>query len=209
MLRQKPASWVVATTTAACVLLVVAGYSANFLEYDRSVTGWFRALAGRSHAEYALLITAFGSSPLAIFIWFLAGIPMSFKRWWYELLFLTLAVGGNLLLNPRLKDLFDRPRPFADDPDFTFIGTSFPSGHAMTATALYAGLVVILLPHLSRPQRRVAIAVGAVVIALIAATRIYLGAHYLTDVLGGVAFGLLWLVICELAVASLIERRVI
>ena len=208
-LRQKPASWAITTTILSCVLLIVAGGSATFLHYDRSVAIWFREISGRSHIEYALAITALGSSPIAIGIWFLAGIPMAFKRWWYELLFLTLDVGGAILLNPQLKALFDRPRPFADDPAFQFLGTSFPSGHAMTSTALYAGLAVVLLPHLSRPWRRVVVAAASLLIAIVATTRLYLGAHYLTDVVGGVAFGLLWLVVCELVVASLIQRRVI
>jgi undecaprenyl-diphosphatase len=77
----------------------------------------------------------------------------------------------------------------------------------MTATTLYAGLVIVLLPHLAMPLRRAAVIAASVVITLVAVTRLYLGAHYLTDVVGGVAFGLLWLVICELAVASLITRR--
>ena len=152
-------------------------------------------------------LTVLGSNPLALGILVLAAIPFAIKRWWADLALLTAAIVGGIEINPRLKDFFDRPRPFFEGQALTFPGTSFPSGHAMTATVLWIALLLIALPHVPRARRSWAIAAAVAIVGVVALTRIYLGAHYLTDVLGGVAFGLLWLALCDAAVRSIAKSQ--
>jgi len=99
--------------------------------------------------------------------------------------------GGSFLLNSLLKLLFARPRPDVFPPLVVEHSYSFPSGHTMSATAVY-GLWALLLWQ----RRRYGWAVAAGLwVPLVALSRVYLGAHYPSDVLASLALGTIWLVI--------------
>jgi undecaprenyl-diphosphatase len=109
-----------------------------------------------------------------------------------EAVFLLVALGGSVLANATMKLFFHRARPALPWaivlPDF-----SFPSGHSMNSMVFYVGLALVVW-RLRGARWGVAATVVAVVLAiLIGISRIYLGYHYLTDVVGGFAAGLLWL----------------
>jgi undecaprenyl-diphosphatase len=139
------------------------------------------------------LITGLGSAPLA---WVVSTIVVAASvraRQWRTALFIVLAVGGAGLLNSALKNLYHQPRPDLGLLAAGFEGFGFPSGHAMTSTVLYSSLATIWLRR--RPTAEVRPAVVAVAIAavvIVGCTRLMLRAHYLSDVLGGIGFGLLW-----------------
>jgi len=107
-----------------------------------------------------------------------------------------LAVGGGLLLNNVVKNAIHRPRPHAAAG--LYQGWSFPSGHAMGSLIVFgmlAYLLILLGPRNRRAQ--VAIVGGATLLILaIGLSRLYLGAHYFSDVVGGYAAGMLWLSAC-------------
>lgn len=107
-----------------------------------------------------------------------------------------IAIGGGPIINNALKSVFVRPRPVFPTPNIIEHGFSFPSGHSMDSMIVYGMLIFIICRYLKRPIQRVA--VGAFlgsIIALVGFSRIYLGVHYLSDVIGGYAAGLLWLII--------------
>jgi undecaprenyl-diphosphatase len=107
-------------------------------------------------------------------------------------------MGGGSVLNILLKHYFQRQRPVLENPLVTLSSFGFPSGHTMGATLFY-GLLALLIAHSSRwawSHRIFAFCGAALLIALVGASRIYLGAHYLTDVLGAIALGLAWLAFC-------------
>ncbi|MFC4019742.1 phosphatase PAP2 family protein [Micromonospora sp. GCM10011542] len=101
----------------------------------------------------------------------------------------TMAVGG--LLGPLLKLLVGRDRPDLLDPVARAAGYSFPSGHALNATLAAGVLLLVFLPY-SRPgPRRVALWVAAVLVAVLTGvSRVALGVHYTSDVLGGWLLGI-------------------
>ena len=106
---------------------------------------------------------------------------------------LALAIGGAAALYDVIKPLVGRMRPPAalqyGGPDTDF---AFPSGHATQSASFYAMLVVVLATWMW-PYRRVLLSLAAVtMVAIVAAARIYLGVHWLTDVLAGLALGLAW-----------------
>jgi undecaprenyl-diphosphatase len=109
---------------------------------------------------------------------------------------LWIALGGAVLLYQVAKTLTTRPRPPGAQTVLHATGYAFPSGHATQATTVYALLAILALTgtvSLSR-RTRVAILTGTLtLILLIGASRIYLGAHWLTDVLGGYALATAWL----------------
>ncbi len=129
--------------------------------------------------------------------------------WWlrhlrYWVLTLLLAVFGGMLLNFLLKNLFLRPRPHLKSPLLTLTGYGFPSGHTMAATVFYGTLCVFVLSRVpARRWRVLAIVISIVMIALVGFSRIYLGAHYLSDVLAAVAEGLAWVAFCVIAVETM------
>lgn len=134
-------------------------------------------------------ITFFGS----LFFLLPASIiaPLLLRRASYrrDALILVLTMLGSVLLNQLLKLYFNRPRP-ANTLLHTW-GLSFPSGHAMLGLTFYGCLAWLLARHFGRPGWALPLVVWSVLIGL---TRIYLHAHYATDVLAGFAGGAAWLV---------------
>jgi membrane-associated phospholipid phosphatase len=130
------------------------------------------------------------------------------RRWWYRLLALALTVPGGLALNLLLKSAFERQRPQFDEPLVKLTDFSFPSGHTMMATLFYGLLIVVASVHIRNRSVRVLTIAGLCgVIALVGFSRMYLGAHYLSDVLGAMAMGVAWLALCVTAVDTMRRRK--
>jgi len=110
---------------------------------------------------------------------------------------LLAATAGNILLNGALKLVYHRPRPSVFEWQTAAVSSSFPSGHAMSSTVVY-GTVAYLCMRLQRHHwSRVLTLFGAVaLILLICLTRLYLGVHYPSDVIGGIIIGLAWAAFC-------------
>jgi len=111
--------------------------------------------------------------------------------------FAATMIGGTLL-NPALKAVFHRDRPSGFAALGHAAGYSFPSGHAMAAALLYGSLAYVIyfsIDH-SHRLRLLAVTLCALMTLSIGASRIYLGVHYLSDVLAGFAAGLSWVGIC-------------
>ena len=107
---------------------------------------------------------------------------------------LTTTIGGSLV-NTAVKISVNRPRPTFRDPDaITFqTGKSFPSGHAMSSTIAYGALLLIFLPTIPVKKRKWALLAYAVLVLFIGVSRLGLGVHYVSDVVGGYMLGLAWL----------------
>jgi undecaprenyl-diphosphatase len=105
----------------------------------------------------------------------------------------AVAMAGAALLSGLLKVVVDRARPVVPDPVYHAGGGSFPSGHALTSFTALALLVLLVGPHLTRRARALLVAAAALVAVAIGLSRLMLGVHYLTDVLGGWLLAALWL----------------
>jgi undecaprenyl-diphosphatase len=108
-------------------------------------------------------------------------------------LFLVVASVGGGLISSGVKLAVGRERPVWEDPLATAFGKSFPSGHALSSIVCFGALLVVFLPFVARRWRRAAVAATAVLIVAIGVSRLVLGVHYLSDVLGGYALGAAWL----------------
>lgn len=100
---------------------------------------------------------------------------------------------GAAILDPTIKLLVGRARPVVETMVATAPGNSFPSGHALGSTVMYGVLLLVFLPAVPPRARRPLGLATAAVLALVGFTRLALGVHYLTDVLGGWLLGSAWL----------------
>ncbi|WP_354004380.1 phosphatase PAP2 family protein [Ramlibacter pallidus] len=108
---------------------------------------------------------------------------------------LLAVVPAGMLVNLALKHAFQRDRPVLEDPLVHLTTYSFPSGHAVASTVFYGALCLLAWHHARAPGLRAAAAAGAAaMVLLVCASRVYLGAHYLSDVIAGVAVGTLCVV---------------
>jgi undecaprenyl-diphosphatase len=106
---------------------------------------------------------------------------------------------GVLALGPAVKVLVGRLRPVVDAPVAFAGGPSFPSGHTLTVTVWVGALLLVVLPAVPGRARRPAIVAGLAVVVLVGLTRVGLGVHYLSDVLGGWLLGAAWLAVTATA----------
>jgi len=102
-------------------------------------------------------------------------------------------------IDTAVKVLVDRPRPVLLDPIHSARGKSFPSGHAMSSTVVYGCVLLSFLPGIARRWRPLAIGATAALVVAIAFTRLALGVHFLSDVVGGIVLGLAWLAVSTAA----------
>lgn len=175
---------------------------------DKHVAEWFHQRTAPGLTAAMQVITDFAAPLWVTCVAIITGLVLWWKRCWYRLLALVLVIPGGMALLPLLKMAFHRHRPNFENAFGIFQGYSFPSGHTMAATLLYGLLAVLAVLAFDTWRRRALAVLGAfVMILLVGFSRVYLGAHYLSDVLGAVAAGLAWLALSLTAVAALRRRR--
>ncbi len=160
---------------------------------DPAVSQW--AVAHRTAAATTLFLAVTHLHSTAGIDLMLAGLAaiLALRRHWRIALWLILCVQGAMFLNILLKNAFQRVRP-ALEPLVHLSTYSFPSGHALAATVWWGCVVALALALSRRPSVHLFAACAAVaLVALTCASRVYVGAHYLSDVLAGVSEGLAWL----------------
>lgn len=119
---------------------------------------------------------------------------------------IACSLGTSILVNT-LKPIFERARPSIVQHIDTVTGFSFPSGHTTTATAIYATLGVLVASGIKERRLKIyVLAISAFIPLLVGFTRVFLGVHYPTDVLGGWCLGLAWAVSLGI-VNDVLQRR--
>jgi undecaprenyl-diphosphatase len=144
-------------------------------------------------------VTALGSTAVLSIVIGLAVILLAVRRRWRLALYLLVTGAGALVLDPVLKSLVGRLRPVLAHPIAHGTGSSFPSGHALGSMVCYGALLLVFLPAARGRWRTLLRVVVAAIILIVGISRILLGVHYLTDVVGGWAIGVIWLCITAFA----------
>jgi membrane-associated phospholipid phosphatase len=206
--------------TVGMLLLVLAAWAfgavaeevvegAAITVFDVELANWLHAHArnGGALTQAMLFVTHWHSTGGVLAMVTLLGWWLYTRRASYWLLALVATVPGGMLLNVLMKTTFQRARPSFDAPLLTLSTYSFPSGHTVAATLLYGFLAAYLTRHASWRRRALALLLACLMVALVAASRMYLGAHYLTDILAAVAEGCAWLAVCITAASTLRRRR--
>jgi membrane-associated phospholipid phosphatase len=176
---------------------------------DHDLATWFHERLTPAFVAVLHAFTDFGSGEWIGIVVFALVLFFAWKRWWPSLVTLVVAVPGGMLLNEWIKILVHRQRPFLDGPFVDWSGYSFASGHTIGATLLYGQLLLFILPCLKAPHWRLLSVFSAIsLIGMVGFSRIALGAHFLTDVLAAIFFGIIWLAFCLFATKPMRARMV-
>lgn len=181
---------------AVPLALLVRGAWPPLVDADRSATrGAERAVQGSD----ALLLAARGvtllGDPLGLWLLVLVVCAVLWRRGAHRLVLFLLAVRlGAQVLSSGLKLAVDRSRPVFEQPVDAALGASFPSGHALGSAAVWTALAVVALPLVRRRWQPLLAAVAVAV--AVTASRVLLGVHYVSDVLGGLLLGVGWTAVC-------------
>ncbi len=187
----------------------IVGVANPFAAPDHELAAWFHAHLSPAFVTVLRAFTDFGSGEWIGLIVFALVLFFAWKRWWPSLVTLIVAVPGGMLLNEWVKILVHRQRPFLDGPFVDWSGYSFASGHTIGATLLYGQLLLFIVPALkARHWRLLSILSAVSLIVLVGFSRIALGAHFLTDVLAAIFFGIIWLAFCLFATKPMRARMV-
>ncbi|MEO6525852.1 MAG: phosphatase PAP2 family protein [Gemmatimonadaceae bacterium] len=178
-------------------------------QFDTAVLRWIGARQTPFLTTFMTEVTPLGTGAVVLMI---VGVTAAFL-WHTEhkhsARLLLASTAGSILLNNVLKLFFNRDRPDVFVWQTHAASSSFPSGHAMSATVVY-GTVAYLLARLQKHRwsRAITLSAAVLMIALICFTRLYLGVHYPSDVLGGIVVGLAWSGFCMATLeASLVLAR--
>lgn len=178
------------------VLLLVTSSSPGLLRLDRATATDLHRYALR-HPGFTTTMRLLSDSGKTV-VWFTVMALVAGWLAWRRLrrlaLFVLVTVLGSSLLNNLVKLVVNRARPHLSDPVAVAAGKSFPSGHSQAAIVGYGVLLAVFLPIIPRRWRPVAAAAGAVMALLIGFSRIALGVHYLSDVIGAFLIGTVWLI---------------
>ncbi|WP_033541371.1 phosphatase PAP2 family protein [Planococcus sp. CAU13] len=171
--------------------------SREFGIFDGFIINLIRVNQSPALDSIMLFITELGS------VWFLALVTISVAAWlWFKdndrwsAFFLIIASAAGGLLNSLMKSFYGRERPSINEAiDAT--GFSFPSGHSMGSFILYGFIIFLAIRKRQKEWVQWTISISlAVLVVLIGVSRIYLGAHYPSDVAAGFIAGTIWLLLC-------------
>jgi len=196
---------------AAIVFAIIAASvatNAAILKQDLQVSVWLHTRNNAVFVGFLYAITEIHSPVGMAIIATLFGVYLWRAGHHHWTLSLAAALGGGMLINTLLKFTFNRDRPVWDDPLLTLSSASFPSGHTAGATLFYGFVAAYMVWNTRETWRHVIVVTGCtLMVALVGFSRIYLGAHYLSDVLAAVSMSIAWLVVCLIAVRGYAHRQ--
>jgi membrane-associated phospholipid phosphatase len=175
---------------------------------DHEIAAWFHGHLTRPLIDLMLALSDAGSPAWIAAFTSVAILILVLRKRWYGLLAILLTVPGGMLIHHFIQIIVHRHRPFRHSDFLDLGGYSFPSGHTMAATLLYGLLAAFAILVWKGWHWRILAALGALsAIALVGFSRVVLGAHYLSDVLGAIASGIGWLILCVTIVERARRRR--
>jgi len=188
------------------VAIAMIRSNSGVVNVDAAVTRWAAAHATVVTLDIFGWVTLAGSTVGVVAV-ALAATVFALRKWrrWSVALFFLIVLGGQLLLSNAVKYAVERVRPDAP-PLHVLSGPSFPSGHATAAAATWAA-VALVISRRSSPHMRAILGGAAVGIAVaVACSRVFLGAHWTSDVIGGLLLGWTWFALCAVVFGGRVLR---
>lgn len=171
-------------------------YSEGITRFDNWIAGPILSSRNTVSTTLYVFLTHFGGEIYLSLIILICSLIFIWKeRNYYPAIWLvTQSLLGAVLFNQALKAIFRRSRPLVE----TLVdqnGFSFPSGHSMGSLICYGGILFLILRNIRRPSiRNGLIALFAILVLFIGISRVYVGVHYPTDIIGGFSVGAAWLI---------------
>ena len=181
----------------ALLLLLVVDHWAPLRRLDLQLAARLNAFAflHPGYVSFLKVITTIGhpavfeAGTVVVMAWLLKRRRQRLAVW------LAVTVFGGGLLSTLVKDAVGRKRPLLPHPVAHAAGASFPSGHAIGSVVGVGALMLVFLPYARRSARPAWIGLGVLVVLAVGFSRLGLGLHYLSDVLGGYILGTGWLAV--------------
>jgi undecaprenyl-diphosphatase len=215
--RLDPATATGLLLTAALFLVIGGGFllavlaylvrtNAHLIGIDNGVAKWGNRHATPTSMRELNDVTQLGSIYTVVVLCVVLAIVETVRqRSVWVIAFIVSVMGGEEILTLSVKDLADRVRP-TFNPAAATLGPSFPSGHSATAAAFYATAALLLGRWRGRPTRALLAGLAAGIAVAVAASRVLLDVHWLSDVIAGLALGWAWFAVCGIAFGGRILR---
>ena len=176
-------------------------------ELDVRFVRWVHHNAPAALVDAMRVLTYLGSAAVLAVLAVAAAVVLVRRGLRRAAVFVLVAFVASEALDQLLKVLFRRARPSLEDPFVRLATYSFPSGHAFASTATYGALAFVLVSAVPRARPALVAAATAVLVTIVAASRVVLGVHYLLDVVAGIAAGIALLSALLLAFRGRIDAR--
>jgi undecaprenyl-diphosphatase len=190
---------VVVAVGATVTFVAIAGEvrEGETQQFDEAALRWIETHHTPFLDRAMLEITFLGTGLIVLTLVLVSGMFLWLTKHRHSALLLIVATLGSVVINNLLKAGFDRPRPQVFEVGQHTLSSSFPSGHAMSAAAVYM-TVAYLAARLQRRRisRVLTLLAATTIVILIAFSRLYLGVHYPSDVGAGVVIGIAWAALC-------------
>jgi membrane-associated phospholipid phosphatase len=174
---------------------------------DRSVASWGFDHSSAMSKDGLRLVTQLGAFTTIVVLCLVVAAFETFRtRSAWILPFLVVVLGGEEVLTISIKDLANRTRPSFDPTAVSGLGPSFPSGHSATAAACYAAVALLLARRRGRTARAVLTGLAVGVAVAVAASRVLLDVHWLSDVIAGLLLGWAWFAASAIAFGGRLLR---
>ncbi|MBN1097660.1 phosphatase PAP2 family protein [Blastococcus sp. TML/C7B] len=202
---------VVAACAAVVALLGLGVRTGAAWQLDVDTRASEALYAGDDRSRWLDVLLEVLTAPGLSVVRYLVAVPvliwLARRRDWRALVWVVVAAVFVRHLTSFLKEFFGRVRPPFEEGGAGYDSLSFPSGHSSGVAALVAIGLVLAWPRLSAPGRRLWGALGALLVLLVGLTRMWLGVHYLSDVVGGWALGLGWTLLTAVVFGVLPRRE--
>ncbi len=183
------------------------------IKWDLAVSAWFHALALKSSPLVIDIMIAgwYVGKEGIIVIAIVLVLYFLYKKFWCELAMVVASLGLSGLIFLLLSHIFNRPRPFLSFDKPLWTGSpnipGFPSGHTLSVVVCFGFLMYVLVPRIkSYFSKSLVVMIALLVIFYVGFSRLYLGDHYLTDVIAGYAVGIAWLGVACTSVEVLFQK---
>ena len=188
------------------VLAYLVRTNAHLAGIDKSVAKWGNRHASGTSTNLLDDVTQLGSIYVVVVLCVVLAVAETVReKTVWVVPFIIAVMAGEETLTLTVKQLVDRLRP-TFNPAAATLGPSFPSGHSATSAAFYATAALLLGRGRARPPRALLTGLAAGVAVGVAASRVLLDVHWLTDVIAGLSLGWAWFALCAIAFGGRILR---
>jgi membrane-associated phospholipid phosphatase len=197
---------VVLTGTIIGVVVYMVRSRTGVVHVDLTIARWAAVRVSGVTDRVVAGVTQLGSTPVIVLA-AVAGAVYGLRRWHTASVFwfLLIVVGGQFAVMNLVKALVERARP--DIHRLSAVsGSSFPSGHATAAAATFAALALVFGRSHSPRVRAVLAGIAVALAVAVACSRVLLGVHWFSDVVGGLALGWAWFAACSVAFGGRLLR---